>query len=305
MNHPTVFPRGPVRPVLPAHLRTALRLARNGLPVLPLREGKLPVGNCLACTGSGCGDRPHMKAAGPCQCPAPCHAWAAATTDPDILTSPAWARAWQQAGAVAYHPGGAGLTVVDLDNAEAVAWAHQALPQTKIAPTARGEHWVYRGAMQSANGVRPGVDIKSLMVYARWYGPGHGRITVLPDVVRGLVAKEESTAPLRRGVDSSSPARTTWDRSVATGCRHTEAFVRTGLERGLAKVKACTDSGAGSKAYGVARFVAGQHTACPGPCGLEIVAQQIVDAAVSVDVPAAYAERAVRNGFDAAMVRAS
>ncbi|GAA3104122.1 hypothetical protein GCM10020254_57430 [Streptomyces goshikiensis] len=90
-----------------------------------------------------------MKAAGPCQCPAPCHGWAAATTDQAVLASPAWARAWQQAQAIAYHPGGARLTVVDLDNAEAIAWAREALPLTKVVATTRGEHWVYRGAMQS------------------------------------------------------------------------------------------------------------------------------------------------------------
>ncbi|MEV7519423.1 bifunctional DNA primase/polymerase [Streptomyces sp. NPDC091371] len=292
------------------HLRTALWLAELGLPVLPLRASKLPMGNCHACTsskGAGpcrCGDRPNMKFAGPCQCPAPCHAWAAATTNPDVLTSAAWARAWREAGGVAYHPGGARLTVVDLDNAEAVAWARHALSATKTVATTRGEHWIYRGAMQSANGVRPGVDIKSLMSYARWISTGTGTMTVLPDTVRALVVREESTR-LRRGeVDSSPPARATWDRSVATGCRHTDTFIRTGLERGLARITACRDEGAGSKAYGVARFLANQHTACPGPCGLEILARHIIDAAVSVDVPEAYAERAVTNGFGAALVRA-
>ncbi|WP_405493518.1 bifunctional DNA primase/polymerase [Streptomyces sp. NBC_00096] len=179
------------------HLRTALWLAEIGLPVLPLREGKEPFGNCPACTRSACGDRPHMKAAGPCQCPAPCHAWGAATTDPDILTGPAWARAWRQAGAVAYHPGGAGLAVVDLDDAEAVAWARQTLPATTVVPTTRGEHWIYRGAMQSKNGVRPGVDVKSTMSYVRWRGPGAGTMAALPDVVRGLVVKEPSARQTR------------------------------------------------------------------------------------------------------------
>ncbi|MEW2417947.1 bifunctional DNA primase/polymerase [Streptomyces sp. NPDC046866] len=172
------------------HLRTALWLAGIGLPVLPLREGKLPFGNCPACSGSLCGDRPHMKAAGPCQCPAPCHAWGAATTDPNVLTSSAWAGAWRQAQAVAYHPGGAGLTVVDLDNADAVEWARQELPTTKVVATTRGQHWIYRGAMQSANGVRPGVDIKSTMTYARWRGPGTGGMAALPAVVRALAMKE-------------------------------------------------------------------------------------------------------------------
>ncbi|MEV3867178.1 bifunctional DNA primase/polymerase, partial [Streptomyces cinnamoneus] len=269
-------------------------------------EGKGPMGNCRACRKNACGGRPNMKIPGPCACPAPCHAWAAATTDPAVLTSPVWAGAWRQAGGVAYHPGGAGLTVVDLDNADAVAWARQALPATKTVATTRGEHWVYRGAMQSANGVRPGVDIKSLMSYARWINTGTGTMTALPDAVRALVGREESTSTRSRGgeVDSSSPARATWDRSVATGCRHNDTFIRTGLQRGLARITACRDEGAGSKAYGVARFLAKQHTACPGPCGLEILARHIIDAAVSVDVPEAYAERAVANGFGAVLVKA-
>ncbi|MFJ1864092.1 bifunctional DNA primase/polymerase [Streptomyces sp. NPDC088097] len=287
------------------HLRTALWLAELAIPVLPLRASKLPVGNCPACTNSFCGDRPHMKAAGPCRCPAPCHGWAAATTDPDVLTSPAWARAWRQAEGVAYHPGGAHLTVVDLDHADAVAWARESLPATKVVTTTRGEHWVYRGAMQSANKVRPGVDIKSRMQYTRWYGPGTGPITLLPDIVRALVVKEESTRPLRGEVDSSSPARATWDRSVATGCRHTDTFVRTGLDRGLARIAACREEGAGSTAYGVARFLANQHTGCPGPCALDTLGQQVIDAAVAVGVPKAYAERAVQRGFNTVTVRTS
>ncbi|UQX04955.1 DNA primase [Streptomyces sp. RerS4] len=279
-----------------------------GLPVLPLRAGKLPVGNCPACASSKsagpcrCGDRPNMKAAGPCLCPAPCHGWAAATTDPDVLTSPAWARAWDQAEAVAYHPGGAGLTIVDLDNPDAMTWARENLPATKVVTTTRGEHWVYRGAMPSANKVRPGIDLKSLMQYTRWYGPGTGPITTLPDAVRVLVVREESTRPLRGEVDSSPPARATWDRSVATGCRHNDTFVRTGLTRGLARIAACRKEGAGSTAYGVARFLANQHTRCPGPCGLEALGHQVTAAAVAVGVPEAYAERAVTRGFAAVAV---
>lgn len=306
MTHPTDFPRDPARPALPTYLRAALQLAELGIPVLPLREGKLPFGNCWDCTNSACGDRPHMKAAGPCHCPAPCHGWAAATTNYDLLSSPAWAFAWKQAEAIAYHPGGGNLTVVDLDNADAITWARRNLPPTKVVPTTRGEHWVYRGAMQSANHVRPGIDIKSLMAYAVWRGPGTGPINTLPDLVRALVVREESTRPRRGEVDSSSPARATWDRSVATGCRHTDAFVQTGLAQGLARVAACHDEGAGSAAYGVARFLANQHTACPGPCGLETIGRQVIDAAVAVGVPEPYAERAVtRGGLPAVAVRAS
>lgn len=286
----------------PAHLHTALALAAAGVPPLPLRRGKVPFGNCRACKDGACGGRPNMKAAGPCQCPAPCHAWAAATTDPHVLTSPVWAPVWREAVAVAYHPGGAGLTVVDLDNAAAVAWARETLPATRTVATTRGEHWLYRGAMQSSNAVRPGVDVKSLTQYARWLGPGTGRMAVLPSAVRALVVKEETT-PARGGVASSLPAHATWGRSVATGCRHTERYVRTGLERGLALVRARTESGAGSQAFGVARFLAAQHTACPGPCGLAAIGEEIVSAAVLVGVPETYARRAVANGLEAAVER--
>ncbi|MFG2552481.1 bifunctional DNA primase/polymerase [Streptomyces sp. NPDC048581] len=175
------------------HLRIALELAAAGVPPLPLRQGKVPFGNCRTCADGACGGRPNMKTAGPCQCPAPCHAWAAATTDPSVLTSPAWATAWRQAAAVAYHPGGAALTVVDLDNEAAVAWARETLPATRTVATTRGQHWTYRGTMRSVNAVRDGVDIKSTMAYARWLGPGSGTMTALPDAVRVLAVREPST----------------------------------------------------------------------------------------------------------------
>ncbi|MEV0991009.1 bifunctional DNA primase/polymerase [Streptomyces sp. NPDC049949] len=207
------------------HLRTALWLAELGLPAMPLRAGKLPFGNCRACTRSACGDRPHMLAAGPCQCPAPCHAWGAATADPDVLISAAWAGAWRQAAAVAYHPGGAGLTVVDLDNAEAVAWARQNLPATKTVPTTRGEHWIYRGTLRSVNGVRPGVDLKSTMAYAQWRGPGTGTIVALPEVVRALAVKESTAIRPEPGTVTVPPP-------VGGGeCRHRSPAY---LERGIA-----------------------------------------------------------------------
>ncbi|MFG1668078.1 DNA primase [Streptomyces sp. Y7] len=160
------------------------------MPVLPLRQGKVPFGNCPACAQNVCGGRQNMKTPGPCTCPAPCHGWAAATTDPHVLNSPTWARAWRKAAAVAYHPGGADLTVVDLDNPAAIAWAQRALPSTRTVATTRGEHWIYQGAMGSVNAVRNGVDIKSTMAYARWVGPGTGTMTALPDVVRALAVKE-------------------------------------------------------------------------------------------------------------------
>ncbi|MFE2421693.1 DNA primase [Streptomyces hokutonensis] len=286
-----------------AHLRTALNLAAAGVPPLPLRAGKVPFGNCRTCAKNTCGGRPNMKTPGPCRCIAPCHAWAAATTDPHVLTSPRWEAAWRQAAAVAYHPGGAGVTVVDLDNAAAVAWAREALPATRFVSTTRGEHWIYRGVMPSHNAVRAGVDVKSLMSYARWLGPGTGYMATLPSAVRDLVEGEETTlAPGR--VVSSLPGRTVWDPTVATGCRHTPGYVGTGLDRGVAMVLARADSGAGSQAFGVARFLARQHAQCPGPCDLEGIGRQIITAAVSVGVPAAYAERAVTNGMAGAFPHA-
>ncbi|MFB7395736.1 bifunctional DNA primase/polymerase [Streptomyces sp. NPDC056191] len=282
------------------HLDVALRLAAGGLPVLPLRAGKGPFGNCTTCADNACGGRPNMKTPGPCLCPRPCHAWAAATTAPNVLSSAPWAAAWARSGVVGYHPGGAGVTVVDLDDAAAVDWARTTLPPTRTVTTTRGEHWIYRGTMHSSNHVRPGVDIKSLMAYARWLGPGTGAMAVLPPAVLALVEREETTRP-RAGVDSSSLAPARWDRSVATGCRHTDTYVRSGLERGLARIKAHPDKGAGTAAYGVARFLAGQHTHCPGPCGLDTLGEQVTDAAVSVGVPEPYARRAVTNGMAAVL----
>ncbi|WP_442803295.1 bifunctional DNA primase/polymerase [Streptomyces pseudogriseolus] len=177
-------------------LHTALSLAASGVPVLPLRRGKVPFGNCRACADNTCGGRPNMKSPGPCRCPGVCHAWAAATTDPAVITSPTWAGAWRRAGCVGYHPGGAELTVVDLDDADAVAWARAALPVTRTVPTTRGEHWIYRGTMTSRNAVRPGVDIKSAMAYARYLGPGTGAVADLPDAVRALAVKEPSPVRL-------------------------------------------------------------------------------------------------------------
>ncbi|MBK3554837.1 DNA primase, partial [Streptomyces sp. MBT61] len=56
------------------HLTTALDLAARDVPVLPLRAGKVPFGNCPACRDNACGGRPNMKTPGPCDCPRPCHA---------------------------------------------------------------------------------------------------------------------------------------------------------------------------------------------------------------------------------------
>ncbi|PWS51719.1 DNA primase [Streptomyces sp. FT05W] len=234
-------------------MRTALALAHRGIPVLPLRAGKVPFANCAACRNNACSGRAKMKISGSCNCLAPCHAWAAATTDPDVITGPAWAPAWEQAAAVAYHPGGIGLTVVDLDHADAITWARETLPATRTVPTTRGEHWIYRGAMQSANAVRDGVDIKSRMSYARWLGPGTGTMTALPDAVRALVVKK------------SSPVRLV-TVSVPDGggeCRHRTPVY---LERGIAMAEQrITEAASGVHATVYRTFLAVLST--HGRCG--------------------------------------
>ncbi|MFF2574053.1 DNA primase [Streptomyces sp. NPDC058084] len=212
MTHPVLIRRD-----------TVLALATHGLPVLPLSADKRPFGNCPDCRDNRCGGRPNMKTPGPCQCPRPCHGWAAATTDPTVLSSGPWAGAWRRAGAIAYHPGAAGVTIVDLDDTDAIAWARETLPPTRTVATTRGEHWIYQGAMQSANGVRAGVDIKSSMSYARWLGPGTGCMVALPSAVRAMVEKKPSRP---RPVSLSVPA-------PAGGglCSHRSP---TYLERGIA-----------------------------------------------------------------------
>ncbi|MFD3946829.1 bifunctional DNA primase/polymerase [Streptomyces sp. NPDC058579] len=222
MTHPIPIRRDALAPRL---LGTALELALKGVPVLPLRAGKGPFGNCRACGDNACGGRPNMKVPGPCTCPLVCHGWAAATTAPSVLASLAWRAAWQHAERVAYHPGGAGVTVVDLDDADAVTWARETLPSTRTVATTRGEHWIYRGTMRSANHVRPGVDIKSSMAYARWLGPGTGTMSALPSAVRALVVKDPATVR-PAGCAVSVPA-------LAAGgeCPHRS---RSYLERGIA-----------------------------------------------------------------------
>ncbi|MFD4025571.1 bifunctional DNA primase/polymerase [Streptomyces sp. NPDC058576] len=246
MTQPT-----PLRRV-PGHLSTALDLAARGVPVLPLRAGKVPFGNCPTCRDNACGGRPNMKTPGPCTCPRPCHGWAAATVNPAVIDSPDWATAWRQAQAVAFCPGEAGVTVVDLDHAEAVAWARQALPATRTVPTTRGEHWIYRGAMLSANAVRDGVDIKSAMAYARWLGPGAGTMTTLPDTVRALIVKKPApvrpaTAPMPAGGGE---------------CRHrTPAYLERGITMAEQHITAAT-SGVHTTVYRTFLAVLSTHGRC-------------------------------------------
>ncbi|WP_353943703.1 bifunctional DNA primase/polymerase [Streptomyces sp. HUAS MG91] len=238
------------------YLRTALDLAASEIPVLPLRRGKVPFGNCRTCADNACGGRPNMKTPGPCTCPDPCHAWAAATTDPHVINSAPWRRAWQHASTVAYHPGGAGLTVVDLDNADAIVWAREHLPATRTVPTTRGEHWLYLGATPSANGVRPGVDVKSTMSYARWLGVGTGAMTALPDVVRSLVVSK--SAPAR----SSARPLTVSLPGDGGQCPHrTPVFLERGIAMAEQRITEAT-SGVHNAVYRVFMAVLSKHGRC-------------------------------------------
>ncbi|OQQ17777.1 DNA primase [Streptomyces sp. M41(2017)] len=247
MTHPALIRRD--------HLTTALRLAADGLPVLPLRKGKVPFANCPACLYTACGGRPHMKTPGPCTCTAPCHGWAAATIDPWTLNSPQWGAAWREAAGIAYHPGGAGLTVVDLDHADAVAWARTTLPATRTVTTTRGQHWIYRGTMTSANGVRDGVDIKSMMAYARWRGSGSGVIAALPDAVRALTVKAP-TAYQAPGIDALPT------RAVDGVCRHrTPAFLERGVTMAVERINGAS-SGVHSAVYAAFLAVLSTHGQC-------------------------------------------
>ncbi|MER7576089.1 bifunctional DNA primase/polymerase [Streptomyces sp. NPDC126514] len=241
-------------PVHPQH--TALSLAASGVPVLPLRRGKVPFGNCPTCAGNTCGGRPNMKTPGPCHCPGVCHAWAAATADPAIIASPSWAAAWQRAVCVAYHPGAAGLTVVDLDNVDAIAWARTALPATRMVPTTRGEHWIYRGAMTSHNAVRPGVDIKSTMAYARYLGPGTGHMADLPDAVRALAVKEPS--PVRQ----APPAGAVPAGAASGECPHrTPAYLERGIAMAVQRITTAR-SAIHATVYGAFLAVLSRHGRC-------------------------------------------
>ncbi|WP_432194200.1 bifunctional DNA primase/polymerase [Streptomyces sp. bgisy027] len=258
MTQPTAYRRvsaGGGMSQTPYPRPTALSLAASGVPALPLRRGKVPFGNCPTCADNACGGRPNMKTPGPCRCPGVCHAWAAATTDPAVIVSPAWAAAWRRAVCVGYHPGGAGLTVVDLDNADAIAWARTALPATRTVPTTRGEHWIYRGAMTSRNKVRPGVDIKSSMSYARYLGPGTGVMADLPDTVRALATKTRS--PARPLPHAGVPAG-----SGGGKCPHrTPVFLERGISMAEQRITAAR-SAIHSTVYGTFLAVLSTHGRC-------------------------------------------
>ncbi len=233
----------------------AMALADGALPVLPLGADKRPLGNCPVCADLACGGRPNMKTPGPCVCPWPCHGWAAATTNPHVLASRQWGLAWRRARAIGYHPGGAGVTVVDLDNADAVDWARATLPATTTVATTRGEHWIYSGTVRSVNKVREGVDIKSLMSYARWLGPGIGTMTDVPAAVHALVAEKPAARPAPRPVTVPAP--------VGGGaCPHRSPVY---LERGIAmaeqRITAAT-SGVHATVYRTFLAVLAAHGRC-------------------------------------------
>ncbi|MFB7427354.1 DNA primase [Streptomyces hydrogenans] len=233
-----------------------MALADGHLPVLPLGADKRPLGNCRNCADLACGGRPNMKTPGPCVCPWPCHGWAAATTNPQVLASRQWGLAWRRARAIGYHPGGALVTVVDLDNPDAVAWARTTLPPTKTVPTTRGEHWIYSGTVRSVNAVREGVDIKSLMSYARWLGPGTGTMTDVPDAVHTLVEKKPAAARPASGAAVVSAPR------GGGQCRHrSPAYLERGIVMAEQRITEAS-SGVHAAVYRVFLAVLSAHGRC-------------------------------------------
>jgi hypothetical protein len=105
-----------------------------------------------------------------------------------------------------------------------MTWARATLPATRTVPTTRGEHWIYLGTMPSSNAVRPGVDVKSLMQYARWLAPSEGITAPLTDVVRALVVKQPA-APRRAPQGLTGPVP-----GIRGACPHrTPAYLDRGL----------------------------------------------------------------------------
>ncbi|OSC68510.1 DNA primase, partial [Streptomyces sp. BF-3] len=126
------------------------------------------------------------------------------------------------------------------------------LPATRTVPTARGEHWIYRGAMPSVNAVRDGVDIKSTMVYARWLGPGTGTMAPLPNTVRALIVKKPYPV---RPVTAPVPAG-------GGECRHrTPAYLERGIAMAEQRITAAT-SGVHATVYRTFLAVLSAHGRC-------------------------------------------
>jgi hypothetical protein len=110
--------------------------------------------------------------------------------------------------------------------------------------------------MTSRNKVRPGVDVKSSMSYARYLGPGTGRMVDLPDTVRALAAKTRSSARPVPHADVST-------RSGGGQCPHrTPVF----LDRGIAMAEQrITEASSGVHATVYRTFLAVLST--HGRCG--------------------------------------
>ncbi|MFD7554656.1 bifunctional DNA primase/polymerase [Streptomyces sp. NPDC059835] len=230
----------------------ALHLAGAGIPVIPLGGDKTPLANCWACQGNRCGERPNsLTRPGPCRCPGSCHGWSAASTDAARIAR--WG--WHRARAIGWAPGMIGVTVVDADNAEAVAWATSTLPATRTVPTKRGAHLLYLGATQTRDAVYPhhpegkGLDAKSLGAYCVWYGVGEGDWAALPQLVKDL------RRPVREGKGSSAvvaasvPPGSTLSTPGSCAHPYPQEYLRRGVAYAEGALKTLpTEDGTGRKA---------------------------------------------------------
>ncbi|MFZ3470625.1 bifunctional DNA primase/polymerase [Streptomyces sp. 4.24] len=225
---------------------------------------KRPLTNYPFSKGNWYGERPNSLVRGGCSCSRPCHGWSAATTDERAIRG--WD--WSAARAVGYHPGGAGVTVVDLDDAAAVQWARRTLPATRVVSTTRGEHWIYRGTIRTTNlrSLGLNVDVKSLMQYVQWRGVGIGETAPLPAAVVAVVERSKESAP-------DVPRRIVQARTTGGPCPHrTPSYLANGVRMGVEQFQQSAHPGCrNNELFRSLRFILANHgmCGCMGPDDLD------------------------------------